>query len=302
MNPENFFPAFHIGHADTDLTVKAAGTQQSRVQNIRTVCCGDDDDPGVFGKAVHFNEELIQGLLTFVMTTADTGAALAADSVDFINKHDTGRIFLRLFKEVTDTRRANTDEHFHKIRTADAKERHTGFTGNGFGKKGFPGTGVTVKENAFGNFRAQSVVARSVLQKIDDFRQLFLNFIHTGHIPEGHFFLAGSLHFRVALPELHHFSAAALALIHHIDKHGQNNHGGNQHNQNTLPPGFAGFLGEGNIHTFFIQLRNEIILGRNRRPIDVFIFIRRRDFPSVIRSNNHNLAVFTGEGVVHKFR
>ena len=236
------------------------------------------------------------------MTAADTCAALTANGVDLIDKHDARRIFLRLAKKVTDTGSADTDEHFYKVRAADAEERNTGLTGNSLGKEGFPCAGIAVEQNAFGDLGAQSVVAGAVFEEIDDLRQFLLNLIHTGHIAESHFFIAGSLHFGFALAELHHFSAAALTLIHHIDKYSQNDNGGDQHDQDALPPGFSRFLGEGDIHTFFIQLGNEIFLRRDRCLKDFFVFIRARCFPGVVRSHDHDLAVFTGERAFHEFR
>ena len=48
----------------------------------------------------------------------------SADRVDFIDEDNAGRVFLGLFEHVADARRPHTDEHFHKVRTGNCKERH----------------------------------------------------------------------------------------------------------------------------------------------------------------------------------
>src|SRR5947209_6455967 len=65
------------------------------------------------------------------MTAAQAGTAMASDCVDFINEDDARRIFLALFEEIAYAACADADEHLHKIRAGDRKERHVGFAGNG---------------------------------------------------------------------------------------------------------------------------------------------------------------------------
>ena len=78
---------------------------------------GDDDDALITFKTIHFNQHLVQGLLTFVVTTTQTGATLATDRIDLINEDDAGGGFLGLFEHVTHTGGTDTHEHFHEVRT-----------------------------------------------------------------------------------------------------------------------------------------------------------------------------------------
>ena len=81
---------------------------------------------------------------------------MAADGVDFIDIDDAGGVFLPLDKKVPDPGGADADEHFHKIRAADAEKWDPRLTGNGPGQQGLPGPGGTDQQDALGNAAAQA--------------------------------------------------------------------------------------------------------------------------------------------------
>jgi hypothetical protein len=98
-------------------------------------------------------------LLALIVTTAQTGATLAAYRINLIDKDDAGEFFLAC-SNISRTRAgADADKHFHKIRAGDAEERHFGFTRNGFGQQGFTGTGAAGQQNAARHTAAQTLVA-----------------------------------------------------------------------------------------------------------------------------------------------
>src|SRR5690606_19625396 len=113
--------------------------QKRGVEHVRAIGRGDDDDAFVAVESVHLHEERIEGLLAFVVSSAETGTTLATDRVDFIDEHDAGRVFAALFEHVPNPARSNTDEHFYEVGTADAEERNIRLAGDGFGQKGFAG-------------------------------------------------------------------------------------------------------------------------------------------------------------------
>jgi len=100
VNPEDLLTAAHIGQRHHDLTVKAARPQQRRIQHVRPVRGGDDDDALVAFEAVHLDEQLVQCLLTLVMTAAEPRAAVPADGIDFVDEDDAGGVLLRLLEHV----------------------------------------------------------------------------------------------------------------------------------------------------------------------------------------------------------
>ena len=65
------------------------------------------------------------------MTAPDPVAAVAPDSVDFIDENDAGRRFLALLEHVADAAGADANEHLHEIGAADGEERDVGFASNG---------------------------------------------------------------------------------------------------------------------------------------------------------------------------
>ena len=67
---EDLLTALDIRQAHIDLTVKAARTQQGLIQNVGAVGGRHDDDAVVGLKAVHFHQQLVQGLLAFIVAAA----------------------------------------------------------------------------------------------------------------------------------------------------------------------------------------------------------------------------------------
>jgi len=56
-----------VGPVDQDLAVEAAGAQQRRIENLRAIRRREEDDALRWIEAVHFDEQLIQGLLLLVV-------------------------------------------------------------------------------------------------------------------------------------------------------------------------------------------------------------------------------------------
>ena len=117
--PKNGGTALGIRGTHIDLPVKAAGTQQSGVQNVYPVGSGHDDHALAALKAVHFHQQLVQGLLPLIVTAAKTGATLTAYRINLIDENDGRSLLFGLLKQVTDTACANAHIELYKIRTGD---------------------------------------------------------------------------------------------------------------------------------------------------------------------------------------
>ena len=151
VNFQNLFTAANIGQRNHDLTVKAARTQQCGVKNVRAVRGSDHDDAAVGVETVHLDEHLVQSLFAFVIASAETGAALTADRINFVDEDDAGRILLSVLEHVANTSGTDTDEHFNEVGTGNCEEGNFGFAGNGFGQKCFTGTRRADEQHAAGN-------------------------------------------------------------------------------------------------------------------------------------------------------
>ena len=222
MYLQDLLATFYIGAIHRYLTVKTARTQQSRVQNIRTVGSRQNNNAFVAVETIHFHQQLIQRLFPLIMAAAHASAALTAYGIDFIDKDDTGRIFLGLFKQIADTGSPHAHKHFHKVGPADAEERHTGLSGYRPGQQGFPCARRAIQQYPFGNFGANFIKLLRRFQEFHDLLQFLLDFVGASHIVKGHLVLFIHNHSSFALAKLHHLAAATLTLLH--DKNKQTHH------------------------------------------------------------------------------
>src|SRR6266480_2852277 len=124
VHAQNLLTAAHVGQRHDDLAVEAPRAQQRRIEHVGTVGRRDDDDALVALEAVHFHQQLIEGLLALVVTAAEARAAVPADGVDLIDEDDAGSVLLRLLEHVAHARGADADEHLDKVGAGDGEERH----------------------------------------------------------------------------------------------------------------------------------------------------------------------------------
>ena len=99
--------------------VKATRAKQGLIQRFRAIGSSQNDDTGASVKAIHFCQQLIQRLLTFIITADPCPVTLLSYGVNFIDKHDTRRLFSSLLEQITDSGSAAPDKHLYKFRTAD---------------------------------------------------------------------------------------------------------------------------------------------------------------------------------------
>src|SRR5438105_15738018 len=93
---------FDVGVGHGDLAVEATRAEERRIQHVGAVRRGQYDDVLVALEPIHLNQHLVEGLLALVVraTTPATGAALAPDSVDFINENDARGMLFGLLEKV----------------------------------------------------------------------------------------------------------------------------------------------------------------------------------------------------------
>ena len=236
VDVQDLTAAHHVGSVHRHLTVEAAGPQQGRVENVRPVGGGHNDDAFIFSKAVHFHQQLIQGLLAFIVTAAQTGAALPADGVDLIDENDAGAVLLGLLEQVADAGRADAHEHFHEIGTGNGEEGHAGLAGDGTSQQGLAAAGRSVQQYALGYAGADGIEFAGILQEADYLLQLLLHLIHPGYIGKGDLFAAVGLQLGPGFAELHHLAAAALSLLHQEDEQAHYQQHRNKGSQHGYPP------------------------------------------------------------------
>ena len=169
-----------VGH--WDLSVESAWAQQRWVQHIWPVRSRHEDHAITIAETVHLHQQLVKGLLAFVVATAHAGATLASDSVDLVDEDDARRVFLRLLEQVANARGTHTNEHFHEVGTGDAEERHPRFACHGTREQRLTRAGRTVEQHATRDLRAQLFVFLGVGQEIADLVEFLDCFVGTGDV------------------------------------------------------------------------------------------------------------------------
>ena len=215
VHAQDLFAAANVGTRHHHAAIEAARPQQRRIEHVRTVGSGDQDDAFVRLEAVHLDQQLVQGLLALVVSAAQASATMAAHGVDFVDEDDAGSVLLALLEQVADAAGAHADEHLHEVGTRDAEERHVGFAGHRAGQQGLAGSRRPDQQHALGNAAAQLLELLRLAQELDDLLQLFLGFIHAGDVLERHLLLLHGEQARAALAERQRLVAAGLHLADH---------------------------------------------------------------------------------------
>src|SRR5688572_19946232 len=104
MEPENPLPPFDIGTIDQYLAIESSRPQQRRIEDLRPVGGGHDNDALIWVESVHLGEQLIERLLALVMTRQDIHAAGFAERVQLVDKNDARRMLHRLSKQIAHAR------------------------------------------------------------------------------------------------------------------------------------------------------------------------------------------------------
>ena len=116
MYLKNLFPPANIGQTHHYLTIESAWPKQGGVQYVRSVGRGDHNDTIIQFKTIHLHEELVQGLLTLIVTTTQASAAMATHCVDLIDEDNAGRLLFGLLEHVANAGRTDAHKHLNKIR------------------------------------------------------------------------------------------------------------------------------------------------------------------------------------------
>src|SRR5581483_3831964 len=180
---------FKDGEATTDVglvehyaAIEAARTQQRGIEHVGAVRGSNDDNICILIKAIHLNEQLVQGLLTLVVATGTRVSTLTTNRVNLVDEDDTGCVLLRFLKEVSHAGRTNTYKHFYKFGTTDTVERDACFTSYGAGDQRFTGSWRANEQYAFGSTCPHSGETLGMLKELNDLLKFQLGLFHSSHI------------------------------------------------------------------------------------------------------------------------
>ena len=180
---EDGLAALEVGQFHGHAAVEAAGAQQRRIEGIGAIRGREDDDAVIPLEAVHLREQLVQRLLALVVAHV-RAIALLANRIDLVDEDDAGCLFLGLLEEVAHLRGAHADEHLHELRARDGEERHVRLARHGLGEHRLAGTRRADEQHALRHLRTDGGILLRIVQVIDDFGEVLLRLILTGHILE----------------------------------------------------------------------------------------------------------------------
>ena len=236
VDVEDLLPALAVGPVDDDLPVEATRAEQSRVEDVRPVRGGDQDDVVLQLEAVHLDEELVERLLALVVTAAEPGAAVAADGVDLVDEDDAGARLLRLLEQVADAGRADADEHLDEVGARDREERDARLAGGRPREEGLTGAGRAVEEHTLRDAGPERLELLRVLEELLDLLKLLDRLVGARDVLVRDLRRVGRHALGAALAEAHHLRAAALHLVHQEEPEPEQEHDRQQRGEQR-PPG-----------------------------------------------------------------
>ena len=267
MHLENLLAAADIRQANHHLPIEAPRAQQGGVEHVGPVGGGDNNHAVVDFKTVHLDQQLVEGLLPLVVPTAESGAAMAADRVDLVDKNNTGGLFLGLVEHIAHPGGAHADKHFHEIGSGDGEERHLGLAGDGLGQQGFTGARLPDHQDAPWNTTTEFLEAAGITQEIHQFLDVLLGLVHARHVGERRGDLVLAQQPRLALAKAHGATAStrsALHLAHKEHEYGDNDQDGEAGHQQLAPDTLLLGLAAFHDHLVFQQVVDQLGILHHR--------------------------------------
>ena len=176
-------PAIRRGHLH--LTVEPARAGERRVEEVRAVRGGEDDDLAA-DEPVHLVEQRDQGVLALAVATAHPGARGPgpADGVDLVDEDDGGAGRAGAVEQVADPLGAAAGEDLDEVAAGDREERHPGLARDRAREQGLAGAGRADEQGAARRARAHRLEPPAVAQELDDLAELRDGLVGAGHVGE----------------------------------------------------------------------------------------------------------------------
>ena len=177
-------PAAFVRSVDKHLAVEAPRPQQGGVQNLRPIGRGHQNDTDIRVEAIELDQQLVQGLFSFIVTAGHADAPGLAQCIQFVDEYDARRFFFGFLEKVSHARGAQADKHFNELGSAQAEKGYAAFSRHGFRQQCFTGAGRTDQQDAAGNLSPDTGVASRLLEEGGHLFKLLPGFVHAGGILE----------------------------------------------------------------------------------------------------------------------
>jgi hypothetical protein len=159
-----------VGNANVDLAIEAAVAAQGRVDRVRPVGGGHDDNVGSGLHAVHEGQQLRDDA---ALDLAVGLVSLRGDGVDLIDEDDGGRVLLGLLKGLAQVGLGLAGHLGHDLGAVDQEEEGARLVGDGSSHERFSGARGAEHEDSAGRLDADGLEQLRVAQrKLDQLADL----------------------------------------------------------------------------------------------------------------------------------
>src|SRR5262245_36196138 len=171
MDLQNALSTFQVRSIHDDLSIESPGSQQRRIENVRPIGGRDENDSVIRLEAIHLDQQLIERLLTLVVSAAETGAAMPPDGVNFVDEDDARRMRLALLEQIAHARRADADEHLDEVGARHREERPPRLAGYGAREQRLSRSRRTDQQRTLRQTSAELRELLRIAQELDDLLQ-----------------------------------------------------------------------------------------------------------------------------------
>mmetsp|Transcript_7684 Transcript_7684/g.13381 ORF Transcript_7684/g.13381 Transcript_7684/m.13381 type:complete len:294 (-) Transcript_7684:2466-3347(-) len=196
---QNLLAALDIWQAHGHASVETSWPQERIVQDVGSVCGSDDDDTAVAFKAVHLCQNLVQSLLSLIVSTSHAGSSLTSNSIDLINEDNAWGLLLGLLEDVSHSRGSNAHKQLDELGSRRLDERHARFAGQRLCHQRLSCARRSSQQDSPRDLCAHFHEPLWSLQKIHDFHELLLGLVNARHILKLHASLRLDHDFRLTL-------------------------------------------------------------------------------------------------------
>mmetsp|Transcript_5888 Transcript_5888/g.15179 ORF Transcript_5888/g.15179 Transcript_5888/m.15179 type:complete len:289 (+) Transcript_5888:769-1635(+) len=116
INLEDVLASLDVRPIDRHRSVEATRTEQSRIQNVGTICSRQHDNARGGAEAVHLHEELVQRVLALVVSAhRSASTSRTSNGINLIDEYYARLVASRLCEQVAHARGTDADKHLHEI-------------------------------------------------------------------------------------------------------------------------------------------------------------------------------------------
>ena len=89
--------------------------EESRIEDIRSVCCRNNYNAFHSVKSIHFHKQLVESLFTLIIPSSHSSTSTPTYGIYFVYEYYARSVLSSLLKHVSHSTGTNTNKHFHEV-------------------------------------------------------------------------------------------------------------------------------------------------------------------------------------------